>query len=83
MTDNPYEQWLTKCRDVSPPESLADHIMSQVANLGHQRQITWQSRLIPQIEQSPAARWVVCGGALAIGGSPFIFLAYVAQLLTF
>jgi hypothetical protein len=83
MVDNPFDQWLAKCRNASPPEALVDQIMSQVANLEHQRRDTWRSRLIPRIEHSPAARWAVCGGALAIGGSPFVFLAYVAQLLTF
>ena len=27
MTDKPYEQWLAKCRDTSPPASLVDLIM--------------------------------------------------------
>ena len=83
MTDKPYERWLTKCRDVSPPESLVDQIMTQVANLERQRQDIWWLRLIQRIEHSPAARWAVCGGALAIGGLPFVFLAYVARFVTF
>jgi hypothetical protein len=83
MTDKPYEQWLAKCRNVSPPASLVDQIMSQVANLERQRGDVWWLRLIQRIEQSRAARWAVCGGALAIGGLPFVFLAYVAQIVTF
>jgi len=83
MTENPYEQWLAKCRNVSPPESLVSRIMGQVANLESQRQDIWWLRLIQRIERSPAARWAVCGGALAIGGLPFVFLAYVARLVTF
>ena len=37
MTENPYDQWLAKCREVSAPADLADRIMSQVANMEHQR----------------------------------------------
>jgi hypothetical protein len=83
MTDKPYEQWLAKRRSVSPPASLADQIMSQVANLEHQRREIWWLLLVWRIERSRAARWAVCGGALAIGGSPFVFLAYVAPFVTF
>ena len=83
MTDKPYEQWLAQRRDVSPPVPLVDQIMSQVANLERQRQNIWWLRLILRIEHSRAARWAVCGGALAIGGLPFFFLAYVAQLVAF
>ena len=83
MTDRPYEKWLAERREVSPPATLADQIMSGVASLERQhRDIRWL-RLIQWIERSRAARWAVCGGALAIGGLPFFFLAYVAQLLTF
>jgi hypothetical protein len=83
MTHQCYEQWLAECRNVSPPASLADQVMSQVANLERQRRDIWWLCLIQRIEQSRAARWSVCGGALAVGGLPFVFLAYVAQLVTF
>ena len=83
MTDTPYEDWLAKGRNISPPASLVDQIMSQVVDLERQQRNIWWLRLIQRIEHSRAARWAVCGGALAIGGSPFFFLAYVAQLLTF
>jgi hypothetical protein len=83
MTHQPYEEWLTECREISAPVALADRIMSQVANLERQRRNIWWLCLIQRIEQSRAARWAVCGGALAVGGLPFGFLAYVAQLVTF
>jgi len=83
MTDKPYDEWLAKRRNVSPPATLADEIMSHVANLERQRQHVWWLRLIQWIEQSRAARWAVCGGALAIGGLPFFFLAYAFQFVTF
>ena len=63
MTDKPYEQWLAKRREVSPPATLADQIMSQVANMERQRRDIWWLRVVQWIEQSRAARWAVCGGA--------------------
>ncbi len=83
MTNNPYEQWLAERREISPPAAFADHIMSQVAELERQRRDIWWLRLVQRIEHSRAARWAVFSGALAIGGLPFVFLAYVAQFVTF
>jgi hypothetical protein len=83
MTDKLYEQWLAERRDVSPPATLADQIMSQVASMERQRRDVWWLRLVWRIERSRAARWAVCGGALAIGSLPFVFLARVAQFVTF
>lgn len=81
--ESPYEQWLAKCRETSVPAALADRIMAQVANLEHQSRSLWSLRLVQRIERSRASRWAVCGGALAVGCLPFVFLAYVAQLVTF
>ena len=83
MTDRPYEKWLAERREVSPPVTLADQIMSQVAKLERQRRDIWWLRVVQRIEQSRAARWAVCGGALAIGCLPFIFLVRAAQLGSF
>ena len=83
MTENPYEQWLAERRKVSPPATLADQIMSQVANMERQRRDIWWLRVVQLIEQSRAARWAVCGGALAIGCLPFVVLASVAKLVSF
>ena len=83
MSENPYEQWLAKCREASPPVTLADRIISQVVNMEHQRRSVWWLRVVQQIERSRASRWAVCGGALAIGCLPFLFLAHVAQLVAF
>ena len=84
MTDNlhaeeRYEQWLSQRREVSPPACLADQIMSQVQELENQRQQFWWLRLVQRIDRSRAARWSVCGGALAIGGLPFLFFAHVSS----
>jgi hypothetical protein len=83
MTEKPYEQWLAECREVAPPATLGDQIMNQVAKMERQRRDLWWLRLIQRIEHSRAARWAVCGGALAIGCLPFVFFAYVAQFVTF
>jgi hypothetical protein len=81
MTDKPYERWLAECREVAPPATLADQIMSQIANMERQCRGIWWLRMVQRIERLRAARWAVYGGALAIGGLPFVFLARVAQLV--
>jgi hypothetical protein len=83
MTDQPYEKWLAKRREVSPPTTLADQIMSQVANIERLRRDMWWLRVVQLIERSRAARWAVCGGALAIGCLPFVVLARFAQFVSF
>jgi len=83
MTDQLYEKWLAERRDVSPPATLADQIMSQVAELEGQRRALWWLRVVQLIERSRAARWAVCGAALAVGCLPFVFLARAAQLVSF
>ena len=83
MTDSPYEKWLAERRELSPPATLTDQIMSQVVDLERQRRTLWWLRVIQRIEQSRAARWAVCAGALAIGCLPFVFLMRAAQLLSF
>ncbi|NND98178.1 MAG: hypothetical protein HKN47_12695 [Pirellulaceae bacterium] len=72
-----YEQWLAERREVRAPENLADRIMSQVAELDCQRPNTWWLCLVERIEDSRAARWSVCGGALAVGVLPFLVFSYV------
>ena len=83
MTDQPYDKWLAEHREVSPPATLADQIMSQVANIERLRRDIWWLRVVQLIERSRAARWAVCGGALAIGCLPFVVLASVAKLVSF
>jgi hypothetical protein len=83
MTDKPYDQWLAERREVSPPVTLADQIMSQVANMERQRRDIWWLSLVWRIERSRACRWAVYGGALAVGVMPFVVLARVAQLVPF
>ena len=82
MTDDPYSRWLAERRELSAPANMTDQIMRQVAELERQRRDIWWLRLAQRIEQSRPARWGVCGGALAIGGLPFVFLAYVAKIVT-
>ena len=83
MTNPPYEKWLAERREVSAPATLADQIMCQVTELERRRRTLWWLRMVQRIEQSRAARWAVCAGALAIGCLPFVFLARFAQLVSF
>ncbi len=83
MTDEPYSQWLAERRELSPPSTLTDQIMSQVVELERRRQSIWWLRLVQRIEHARAGRWAVCGGALAVGSLPFAFLAHVAHSVTF
>ena len=83
MMERPYEQWLAKCRETSAPAALADRIMSQVANMEHQRRSLWWLRVVQRIERSRASRWAACSAALAVGCLPFVFLAHVAQFVAF
>ena len=83
MTENPYDEWLAKCREASAPAALAERIMSQVANMEHQRQSLLWLRLVQRIERSRASRWAACSAALAVGCLPFVFLAHVAQFVAF
>ena len=83
MTESRYEKWLAERREVSPPATLADQIMSQVAELERECRDSWWLRAVQRTEQSRAARWAICGGALVIGCLPFFFLVRVAQLVPF
>jgi len=65
MTQQSYEQWLAERREVYPPASLAEQIMSQVADLERQRRDIWWLPLLQRIECSRAARWAVCAAARA------------------
>ena len=82
MTDAPLRRWLAKRRQLSPPATMTDEIMSRVVKLEGRRRDIWWLRLAQRIEQSRPARWAVCGGALFVGSVPFVFLAYVAKLVT-
>ena len=76
---NPYEHWLARRREALPCDDLTDQIMSQVEELNCQSREVWWLSLVQQIERRRVARLVVCGGALAIGVLPFLFLTHVAS----
>jgi hypothetical protein len=80
MTHETYDEWLAERRQISPPATLANQIMNQVAKLERQRRENLRLRLIQRIEHSRGLRWAVCSGAIAIGSLPFVFLAHVFQL---
>ena len=83
MTEEFYRRWLAKRRELSPPATLTDQIMSRIAELEAQQRNIWWLYLVGRIEHSRAGRWAVCGGALAVGSLPFLFFAHVAQFVKF
>ena len=83
MTDEFYRQWLADRRGLLPPPTFTDETMKRVEELERRRQSIWWLRLVQRLEQSRAGRWAACGGALALGSLPFVFLAYVAQFVSF
>jgi hypothetical protein len=83
MNENPYDQWLAKCREAAAPPTLADRIMSEITNMEQQRRSLLWLRLVQRIERSRASRWAVCGGAGTIGTLPFVFLARIARFVAF
>ncbi|MEQ8835471.1 MAG: hypothetical protein RID07_01555 [Lacipirellulaceae bacterium] len=74
MNGDLYQQWLAQRREIAPPETLPDEIMGEVFELEQRRQEFWWLLLAQQVERSRIARCGMCGGALAIGGLPFLFL---------
>lgn len=74
---NPYEYWLAERREIAPPVNLSDQVMTRVMEFDRQRQNVWWLLLVEWIERRRLARWAICGGALAIGGLPYLFLAHV------
>ena len=84
MTNEPNEQdfygrWLAERRAVCPSDRFSEQVMNQVVELERQRKDIWWLLLVERIERSRVARWAVCGGALTIGGLPFLFLVRVSS----
>ena len=82
MTDkptdrDPYEHWIAERREACPPADLSDQVMNQVVELERRRRDIWWLLMVEQIERRRAARWALCGAALAIGALPYLFLAHV------
>ncbi len=81
MTIERYDEWLSERRAVQPPADLTDQVMRRVHAMDLQQRGGLWLRLVDRIERSRAARWSLCGGALAVGSLPFFFLAHLVGLL--
>ena len=82
MADEPmYDEWIANRRAAEPSRELTDRVMAAVEERGVHRK-----RYVPladRMNESRPARWAACLAALLVGSLPFLFVAYVAQLLVF
>jgi len=82
MADEPmYDEWIANRRAAEPSRGLTDRVMAAVEERDSQRHR--RVRLADRINESRPARWAACLGALVVGILPFLFFAYVAELLVF
>ncbi|MBP87694.1 MAG: hypothetical protein CMJ64_13380 [Planctomycetaceae bacterium] len=84
MSNDPmYDDWINQRRAIDSPDGLADCVMATVQETEVRRKQSLLLRLAQRIEESRLARWTACMAAFLVGSSPFLYLAYVAQLLVF
>ena len=84
MTDGPmYDDWLDQRRAIDSSGELADRVMAAVREAENRRQQSLLLWIAVRIESSRLARYTACLAALLVGSSPFLYMAYVAQLLVF
>ena len=82
MTDEPmYDEWIANRRAGEPSRELTDRVMAAVEERATQRE--HYVRLADRMNQSRPTRWAACLAASLVGGLPFLYLAYVAELLVF
>ena len=82
MANEPmYDEWIANRRASEPSCALTDRVMAAVEERGVHRKC--YVRLGDRMNESRPARWAACLAALLVGSLPFLFVAYVAQLLVF
>ncbi len=82
MADEPmYDEWIANRRAAEPSRELTDRVMAAVEERDVQRKR--YVRLAVRMNESRPARWAACLAALLVGSLPFVFVAYVAELLVF
>lgn len=82
MADEPmYDEWIANRRAAEPSRELTDRVMAAVEERDVQRKR--YVRLADRMNESRPARWAACLASLLVGSLPFLFDAYVAQLLVF
>ncbi len=82
MADEPmYDEWIANRRAAEPSRELTDRVMAAVEERDVQRKR--YVRLVDRMNESRPARWAACLAALLVGSLPFLFVAYVAELLVY
>ena len=82
MTDEQiYDDWIAKRRAVEPSHELGDRVMAAVEEQDVRRDP--HVRLADHMNNSLMARCAACLAASLVGSLPFLFVAYVAELLVF
>ncbi len=82
MADEPmYDEWIANRRAAEPSRELTDRVMAAVEERDVQR--NRYVSLADRMNESRPARWAACLAALLVGSLPFLFVAYVAELLVF
>lgn len=76
-----YDEWIAYRRAAEPSRDLTDRVMAAVEERSVQRKP--HLRLADRMNESLPARWAACVAAMLIGSLPFLFVAYVAQLLVY
>lgn len=76
-----YDEWIANRRAAEPSRELTDRVMAVVEERDVQRK--HYVRLADRINESRPARWAACLAALLVGILPFLFVAYMAELLVF
>ena len=76
-----YVEWIERRRSVAPRSDLTDRIMSTVGSRQVHRPDN--GRLADRVNESIVARYTACAAALLVGIFPFLFVAYVAELIVY
>ena len=79
--DENYHAWRSHRRALDLPPELADRIMADVHAQSLSGPVT--ERMATHANGSSLVPWSACVAALLVGLLPFIFVAYVAELLVF
>ena len=82
MADEPmYDEWIANRRAAEPSRELTERVMAALEERHVERKR--YVRLADRMNESRPARWAACLAALLVGSLPFLFVAYVAELLVF
>ncbi len=82
MTDEPmYDEWVADRQSAKPSCDLTDRVMAAVNERDVHR--APHVRLADRVNESGPARWAACLAASLVGGLPFLYVAYVAEVLVF